>query len=568
MLKQEKTGKKTKSLDLNENISDNVSKNELLEILKDHEKRLKDVESGLGLQVKNTKLNELGLEEKEELEEDSSEINLKEKESEDSFKIPNFTQTITFLGIVGIVIALISFYFYAVANSWIGKTGQITIGLLLGFLLLFFAFFLREKRKVWSNIVFAGAYFVQNLSIGIAVLHFKIMSPIFGLFFCALMIFLSITFAIKKDSKVAAYITLVGGYILPYITGNWYDVNFILIYYLVISLGLGFISYYKKWIDIRFVSFILTWIFLYGNYNLLKKNISLSLFFLCILFLLYHFSSIITTIKKLEDIHPLDIIIFVSSSVVFLPLFNMLLDIDTKIMGINVMLVSFIYLGELFYFQNKNLPLSLRGSILSAGIVVLNIGFLMLISKIDMRFWLIPFLIQWIIYTLYSKDSENSSIYIVFSYIFFGLSIIWCYMNVIEPSVELGFSTYFTIVFGIVVFFMFYFQERDIEPNFYGPAMIIGGFLFLFIFSKYLGLFFQSDYFVQIILSIFWLCYTLILIKKIKIDGVKTIIYILLGITVIKIAFVDLLFLKGAYRIIGFLIFGLLLLLGGYYIKK
>jgi uncharacterized membrane protein len=42
----------------------------------------------------------------------------------------------------------------------------------------------------------------------------------------------------------------------------------------------------------------------------------------------------------------------------------------------------------------------------------------------------------------------------------------------------------------------------------------------------------------------------------------------LLGITLIKIAFNDLFYLEGIFRIIGFIIFGILLIIGGYFIKN
>jgi len=42
----------------------------------------------------------------------------------------------------------------------------------------------------------------------------------------------------------------------------------------------------------------------------------------------------------------------------------------------------------------------------------------------------------------------------------------------------------------------------------------------------------------------------------------------LLSIVLIKIAFRDLFYLDGAYRIIGFILFGVLLLIGGFLIKN
>ena len=72
----------------------------------------------------------------------------------------------------------------------------------------------------------------------------------------------------------------------------------------------------------------------------------------------------------------------------------------------------------------------------------------------------------------------------------------------------------------------------------------------------------------QITLSVLWLIYALVLFMKVESKEGKWLVGVLLGITLIKIALRDLLYLKGVYRIIGFIIFGILLLVGGYLVNR
>lgn len=524
------------------------------QIIKEHEIRLSNIEKELGIE--------------NEFEEKKVEEKVIEKK-EKSVDMPSFTQTITILGIIGIIIALVSFYFYAVANEWIGQTGQIIIGLITGFVLFFISYILKEKRKIWSEIVFGGSYFIQNLSIAIAVLSFKIMNPTLGLILSIFILIIAMTYAITNNSRSAAYITLIGSYLIPYITNNYSSLLFIMSYYLILNLTIIFLSYYKNWADFRFVSFILVFLFTNGNYRLLIQNRTLSVIFLISLFIIYHLISIINSLKSKKDINSLDIITLIGSTVAFLPMINILLKVDIIIIGFIVMLFSMIYLIEIAYIKNKNYSITLEYSLLSAGIVLLNIGLVFILSKFNFLYFLIPLTIQWILFTFFRLKKENS-LYKTFSYICLGL-IGFFYLRTMTRfylSIDITTETIFLILLAAIVYHFYKFSYNDIDKNFYGIAFIIGGFYLIYKLTQYLNNFIQVVEIYQILLSVLWLTYTLILFKNTETKDSKIIIYILIGITILKIAFVDLLYLQGAARIIGFLIFGILLLIGGYLIKK
>ncbi|MFT4304756.1 MAG: hypothetical protein ACMXX8_01565, partial [Candidatus Woesearchaeota archaeon] len=305
------------------------------------------------------------------------------------------------------------------------------------------------------------------------------------------------------------------------------------------------------------------------NYRLLIQNKTLSVIFLISLFIIYHLISIINSLKSKKDINSLDIITLIGSTVAFLPMINILLKVDIIIIGFIVMLFSMIYLIEIAYIKNKNYSITLEYSLLSAGIVLLNIGLVFILSKFNFLYFLIPLTIQWILFTFFRLKKENS-LYKTFSYICLGL-IGFFYLRTMTRfylSIDITTETIFFILLAAIVYHFYKFSYNDIDKNFYGIAFIIGGFYLIYKLTQYLNNFIQVVEIYQILLSVLWLTYTLILFKNTETKDSKIIIYILIGITILKIAFVDLLYLQGAARIIGFLIFGILLLIGGYLIKK
>ena len=123
------------------------------------------------------------------------------------------------------------------------------------------------------------------------------------------------------------------------------------------------------------------------------------------------------------------------------------------------------------------------------------------------------------------------------------------------------------ILLAIVISFLVLFR-KNINFKVNAASFIIGGFALIYSLHKYLWFFNIVDETSQIILSILWLIYTLVMFSNVETKEGKWLVGSLLGITLIKIAFNDLFYLEGIFRIIGFIIFGILLIIGGYFIKN
>lgn len=505
-------------------------------------------------------------------EEEIKPISPRKVHKKESFSSISFNQVITFLGILGIIIGAVSFFFYAVANQWIGKSLQVAIGIVLGFALFAFAYKLKDKNQNWSNIVFGGAYFIEYLAIGIGVLVYKVLPSIFGLGLCTLFLISSLGLSIKFKSRSIVYFSLVGGYFIPFITNTYLNDLFILSFYLILTLALVFISYKFNWADLRLVSFIFLNSFISNSLYkfILADSKLIPVIFLILVFVLYNIASLIGSLNNNNnDLAILDSMVIGFLPITFLSYLYSILDINIKFFGLIVMILSLVYLIEIFYFKKKDykLNLSLIYTLLTTGFITLNLGLIFILNSINLDFFMVLFSVEWLLFAKLSKIVQENNLYKFFSYIFLFLVIIW-YLFIVRFDAGIFHGTFFMILFGLIVYGFYNLYKDKIDYKFNGASLAIAGFVFIFSFVKYLAFFIYSNPIREIILSILWLSYCLIMFSKIPNKEGKSLIGVLFAITLLKIAFIDLLYLKGAFRILGFIIFGILLLVGGYFIKN
>ncbi|MCH7850827.1 MAG: DUF2339 domain-containing protein [Nanoarchaeota archaeon] len=496
-----------------------------------------------------------------------------EEEVKESYNFPKltFNQVITFIGVLGIIIGAISFLFYAVANNWIGETGQIIIGVTLGFILFGLASTLRKSKEQWSNIIFGGAYIIEFLTIGVGVLEYQVIPELIGILLAVAFLVSSVILSITFKSKVIAYFALVGGYLIPFITGTLKDDLFVMSFYILLSIGLVVLSFAENWYDLRLSSYVVISLFILYSFERLTSadNKAIPMIFMTLIFILYKTSVLLfSTRNQKKEFSTFESLTVASLSILFLSFVYQLFDLPLSIYGIFVMLFSFVYMAEILYFksQKSEVSKSVLHTLLSIGIITINLGFLMLINSVDKDFFLILFAIEYVLFSIISSKAEDANFYKSYSYILLGLITFW-YAFILRFETSFEHATFFIFfLLAIVISFLVLFK-KNINFKVNAASFLIGGFAFiysLYKYSWYLGL---KNEAAQIVLSILWLIYTLTMFSHVETRGGKQLAGLLLGATLIKIAFNDLLYLSGAFRIIGFILFGTLLIIGGYLIK-
>ncbi|MFW6383660.1 MAG: DUF2339 domain-containing protein, partial [Nanoarchaeota archaeon] len=479
---------------------------------------------------------------------------------------------ITYFGILGIIIGITSFFFYAVANDIIGETAQIGIGIVVGLILFVLSYKLRERNILWSNVVFGGAYFIELLTVGVGVQVYENIPMFAGISLLCLFLISSVTLSVKFSSRTIAYFSLVGGYFIPIIVDMSEEILLIGIFYLIIASGLLVLSIFKDWPDHRLSSLaVLTILSTY----LISKPDQLTEFivaFWIVVFIFYNAASLWASLTYKTKLPILDSIIIGLLPIILMSHLFGILEISSEYFGLIFMALSLFYLGGIGYLkqQQEKIDETLRYTLFSAGAITLNLGFVfLLVESFGSEFLMIFFLIEWLLLSvLKHKVEEEKLLFSLASYVFLFLTILWFFMTIGYDEDFASVSLFLVLHLAIPVgFFLLYNKIKKDSIN--GAGFIISGYIFILSLSSYIGnKIISSSAAGEVILSVSWLLYTLILFSKIKQKNARILIGVLLGFTLLKIAFKDLLYLEGIYRIIGFTIFGILLLIGGYFLKN
>ena len=236
------------------------------------------------------------------LEKESAEATLQETSPEAPLEIPsvskrkqvNYEKFIgeNLFGKIGILVFVIGVGFfvkYAIDKDWINETLRTVLGFLTGSALLVVAERLQKKYRTFSSLLAGGAFAVFYLTVAIA-FHFYHLFPqtVAFIILIAITLFMSIL-SILYDRRELAIISLVGGFLAPFLvsTGNG---NYLVLftYMSILNLGMFGLSIYKKWGELPVIAFIFTYvvmgIFLLTGFTTGSTHISVHLFVFATLF--------------------------------------------------------------------------------------------------------------------------------------------------------------------------------------------------------------------------------------------------------------------------------------------
>lgn len=193
------------------------------------------------------------------------------------------------IGILVFVIGVGFFVKYAIDKDWINETLRTVLGFLTGSALLVVAERLQKKYRTFSSLLAGGAFAVFYLTVAIA-FHFYHLFPQTVAFIILIVItlFMSIL-SVLYDRRELAIISLVGGFLAPFIVSSG-DGNYMLLftYISILNLGMFGLSIYKKWGELPVIAFVFTYLvmglFLLTGYSTGTAIISVHLFAFATLF--------------------------------------------------------------------------------------------------------------------------------------------------------------------------------------------------------------------------------------------------------------------------------------------
>lgn len=173
---------------------------------------------------------------------------------------------------IAIVALLIGFSFglkFAFDNNWIGPSGRVAIGILLGALMMPWSnWLLKRGYSYFSEGIVALGSATLFLSVWAGCQYYALYSQDIGFFAMILITAAMAAIALGRDSQRIAVLCLLGGYATPILVSTGKDHQVVLFtYLLILGAGMLVMGERKDWYSLAPISFIGTQLYYWGWYE-------------------------------------------------------------------------------------------------------------------------------------------------------------------------------------------------------------------------------------------------------------------------------------------------------------
>src|SRR3989454_9783560 len=225
------------------------------------------------------------------------------------------------IGIVAIISAATFFLKYAFDNNWIGPSGRVAIGILLGAAMLPWSHWLLQRGYSYFSEGIAGlGAAVMYLSIWAGCQYYKLFSLDVG--FVAMIVVTAgmAAVALGRNSQRIALLSLFGGFLTPVLVSEGKDAQVVLFtYLLILGAGLLAIEMRRDWRSLTPISFLLSQLYFWGWYSEFYRPAKLerTIIFATLFFLLYAALPVLRAVRY-SQLHELDIVVVLANSFAYL----------------------------------------------------------------------------------------------------------------------------------------------------------------------------------------------------------------------------------------------------------
>jgi uncharacterized membrane protein len=263
------------------------------------------------------------------------------------------------LGILALIVAVSLFLKYAFDNNWIGPTGRIAIGLLLGAALLPWSQWLLSRGySYFSEGIAALGQATLLLSIWAGCRYYTLFSLDLGFGAMIAVTAVMAAIAIGRNSERIAVLSLVGGFLTPMLLSTGRDQEVALfVYLLILGAGLLVIAAFRQWRTLAPISFLLTQVYFWGYYSEFYRpaKLATTLTFATLFFALYLALPVIRAVRD-ADLDSIELLVVVLNSFAYLAaLYNMLWPEYRWSLTVAVLILSAAHLG-VARFVRSNKP--------------------------------------------------------------------------------------------------------------------------------------------------------------------------------------------------------------------
>ncbi len=484
------------------------------------------------------------------------------------------------IGIVAIIGAVTFFLKYAFDNNWIGPSGRVAIGILLGAAMLPWSHWLLQRGYSYFSEGIAGlGAAVMYLSIWAGCQFYTLYSQDIGFYAMIVVTAGMAAIALGRNSQRIALLSLFGGFLTPVLVSIGKDQQVVLFtYLLILGAGLLILEFRRDWRSLTPISFVFSQIYFWGWYSTFyhPEKLERTLIFATLFLLLYAALPVFRAVRFPEQKELNFLVILANSAIYFVALYAMLWPQDRWALTLLVLALSAAHLIVAQLLpppKSGELPLA---RMLFAGLA-LTFATLAIPIRLDGKWITMAFSVEGAVLIWTGLRSKTSFLRGA-GFILLAIAAVRLLIFPLPAPIFL-FNQRFAAYAILVACFaaVLYAARENAESIGKDELQLFGGFaaalnVFALIalslelwdyFGGRSGLGIDSGLAQHLSLSLLWTAYASVLIA-IGIQRVSALLrwqaLSLFGLVVVKVFIYDSSFLERFYRIVSFLILGLVLL--------
>ena len=205
------------------------------------------------------------------------------------------------IGIGAVVIGMAFFLKYAFDNNWIGPSGRVVLGLLIGILVMSIGQSLRKKYLNYSDLLMGGGMAILYLSIYSAYGFYHLVDPMLAFMGMIAVTAIGVAISIMNATQTLSAVALIGGFLTPFLIGTGELGPWIVFTYMtILNAGILGILFFKKWTNLVLIGLIGTWLYFGQWLSSSYTDILLvpTLLFILVQFLIFTASSVVRIIVE------------------------------------------------------------------------------------------------------------------------------------------------------------------------------------------------------------------------------------------------------------------------------
>lgn len=207
------------------------------------------------------------------------------------------------IGMAALFLGISFFLKYAFDNNWIGETGRVMIGIFIGLIMLSIGEKTIRKYVNYGQMITGGGIAVLYLSIFSAYNFYHLIGS-GGAFFAMIIVTgIGIALSLRYDALALMMAAILGGFLTPIMASSGENNQIgLLLYVVLLDLAILTVSIFKKWRAVNVAGFVGTIILFsaWAEKYYTKYDLSTTMLFLTIFFLIYSISSLIYNLVQKE----------------------------------------------------------------------------------------------------------------------------------------------------------------------------------------------------------------------------------------------------------------------------